>query len=244
MFFSFPNNSKRVYHRAGRGIFSTASAYRPKGIKSVWPYFYFELPLKGDRTQQIQAIAWKKKKKGSPYYFTVLAQAPVSQVPAHNKFYCNVINSWKEELGIKVLTQAARAAALRSVASVLTSAHIQDKTPKCPKQYVFSWPKSLFRIFGSISQKHPNKLLAQFNNTSELFHFKLSPSCISEESISGSFSLISSKYYWVILLGSISDFSMSDCKPRCYKLINLLKMQLSKDINFIGCVKNHGDVPK
>lgn len=128
-FFSFPNHPKRVYHRAGRGLFSTASAYRPKGIKSVWLDFYFELPLKGDRTQQIQALAWKKKKKTSPYYFTVLAQAPVSQVPAHNKFYCNVINSWKEELGIKVLTQAARAAALRSVASVLTSAHIQDKAP-------------------------------------------------------------------------------------------------------------------
>ena len=29
------NNSKRVYHRAGRGIFSTASASRRKGIKSV-----------------------------------------------------------------------------------------------------------------------------------------------------------------------------------------------------------------
>ena len=59
-FFSFPNLPKRVYHRAGGGLFSTACAYRPKGIKSVWPDFYFEFPLKGDRTQQIQALAWKK----------------------------------------------------------------------------------------------------------------------------------------------------------------------------------------
>lgn len=108
--------------------------------------------------------------------------------------------------------------------------------PQMSQTYVFSWPKSSFRVFGSMSQKHPNELLAQFNNIWELFHFNFLPSCILEESISGSFSLISSKYYWVILLGSISGFSMSDYKPRCYKLINLIKMQLSKDINFIGCV--------
>lgn len=81
-------------------------------------------------------------------------------------------------------------------------------------------------------------------NVWEFFHFNFLPSRVSEESISGSFSLISSKCYWVILLGSMSHFSKSDCKPRCYKLISLIKMQLSKDVNFTGYVKNHRNFPK
>ena len=111
-FFPFPNHPAGGYQRADRaGTFQLPLTSGLKAARSMGLLFW--TPSKGRQGTTDSNTGLGEKKKSSLLLCSV-SRAPVCQVTAHNKFYCNVINSWKEELGREVLTQAARAAALHS----------------------------------------------------------------------------------------------------------------------------------